>query len=108
MRATPSLAQGDRIGQLLTEAESAAQGYAVTGNTRFADLHRAGWLQLLMGSLLPSTEVHGALHRIDRQTRLQQRLINDLLDISRIIAGKLEVIRSPVDLNVIVQTQVDG
>jgi CheY-like chemotaxis protein len=39
-----------------------------------------------------------ALQRIYRNTRLQERLVNDLLDVSRIAAGKLEVLRVPIDL----------
>jgi PAS domain S-box-containing protein len=67
-----------------------------------------GWLHLLDSGFVPQSEVRGALQRIYRNTRLQERLVSDLLDISRISAGKLEVIRSPVDLVRIVQAAIDG
>ena len=66
-----------------------------------------GWLHLVAGGFLPEPEVPGALERITRNVRLQERLISDLLDVSRITAGKLEVIRSPVDLTDIAQAAVD-
>ena len=66
-----------------------------------------GWLHLLLTGMLPGPEARGALERIQRNTRLQERLINDLLDVSRITAGKLEVIRSPVELRGIVDAAIE-
>lgn len=57
-----------------------------------------GWLDLLVAGLVPDAERGGALQRILRNAHLQERLIADLLDISRIRHGKLEVLRAPVDL----------
>lgn len=45
---------------------------------------------------------------IDRQTRQMTRLIEDLLDISRLVAGKLRLDRSPGDLLPLVQQAVQG
>jgi PAS domain S-box-containing protein len=67
-----------------------------------------GWLHLLDGGFVRQAELRGALERISRNTRLQERLVSDLLDISRITAGKLEVMRAPVDLVKVVQIAVDG
>lgn len=66
-----------------------------------------GWLHLLLNGMLPAQEARGALERIQRNTRLQERLINDLLDVSRITAGKLEVIRSPVELRAIIDAAIE-
>ncbi|MCC7546317.1 MAG: CHASE3 domain-containing protein [Burkholderiales bacterium] len=57
-----------------------------------------GWLHLLMSGFVGQSGVPDALQRIYRNTRLQERLVNDLLDVSRIAAGKLEVLRVPIDL----------
>jgi len=57
-----------------------------------------GWLHLLMSGFVAPAAVSDALQRIYRNTRLQERLVNDLLDVSRIAAGKLEVLRVPIDL----------
>ena len=67
-----------------------------------------GWLHLLDNGLIPPAELRAALQRIHRNTRLQERLVGDLLDLSRITANKLEVIRSPVNLVKIVQVAVDA
>jgi len=67
-----------------------------------------GWLHLLDSGFIAQAEVSGALQRIHRNTRLLERLVSDLLDISRITAGKLEVMRSPVDLVKIAQAAIDA
>ena len=63
-----------------------------------------GWLHLLMSGFIAPAGVPDALQRIYRNTRLQERLVNDLLDVSRIAAGKLEVLRVPIDLVEVVRT----
>ena len=49
-----------------------------------------------------------ALARIERSARLQARLIDDLLDISRIVVGKLRVDKQPVHLARIVEEAVSA
>ena len=49
-----------------------------------------------------------AIDVIERNARLQAQLINDLLDVSRIIAGKLELERFALDLVPVVQEAVDA
>lgn len=66
-----------------------------------------GWLHLLMSGFVTSAAVPDALQRIYRNTRLQERLVNDLLDVSRIAAGKLEVLRAPIDLVEVVRAAFD-
>jgi len=66
-----------------------------------------GWVTLLLQGGLRKDEANDALHRISRNVHLQQRVISDLLDVSRIIAGKLEILRSPVDLVSVVQGAVE-
>ena len=63
-----------------------------------------GWLHLLMSGFVTSEGVPDALQRIYRNMRLQERLVNDLLDVSRIATGKLEVLRVPIDLVEAVRT----
>jgi PAS domain S-box-containing protein len=49
-----------------------------------------GWAKLLMQRDLPA-DVHKHLTTIERNARAQARLIEDVLDISRIISGKLSI-----------------
>jgi signal transduction histidine kinase/CheY-like chemotaxis protein len=62
-----------------------------------------GWTRMLQRGALSSAQAGAALEAIDRNTRLQARLINDLLDVSRIVAGKVDVERQPVDLAAVVR-----
>jgi signal transduction histidine kinase len=61
-----------------------------------------GWVRMLERGVLSQERTAEALEAIDRNTRLQARLINDLLDVSRIVAGKLEVERQPLSLGAVI------
>lgn len=50
-----------------------------------------GWTHLLMRSDISEPDRQQALEIIERNARLQSRLIEDLLDMSRIMAGKLRI-----------------
>jgi signal transduction histidine kinase len=66
-----------------------------------------GWVNLLKTGALDQSSVAQALDTIERNARLQARLVDDLLDISRIVTGKLQFEREPVDLNAIVRAAID-
>ena len=66
-----------------------------------------GWIKLLRGGGLDTAGVAQALDAIERNAWLQSRLIDDLLDTSRIATGKLRCDLQPTDLNVIVKATVD-
>lgn len=55
-----------------------------------------GWTHLLRGGQLDSEARGHALETIERNARSQQQLIEDLLDVSRIITGKLRLDIRPV------------
>lgn len=58
-----------------------------------------GWIGLLKSGGLDPEGTEQALDAIERNARLQSRLIDDLLDISRIATGKLRFEPKPTDLN---------
>lgn len=68
----------------------------------------AGWVSLLRGGLLSTDKQRHALDTIDRNARSQTQLIDDLLDVSRIISGKLHVHMEPVSLESIVHLAHDA
>ena len=45
---------------------------------------------------------------VERNTRTQAQLINDLLDVSRIVSGKLQLDLYPVDLTPIMEEVVES
>ncbi|NBD09845.1 sensor histidine kinase [Corallococcus silvisoli] len=70
-------------------------------------------LQLQVQSLLAGVTRSGAsfdperlkrgLERVDRQVKRQTLLVNDLLDVSRLSAGKLELVLEPLELGALVR-----
>jgi signal transduction histidine kinase len=66
-----------------------------------------GWIKLLRSGTLDEKSVAQALDAIERNAWLQSRLIDDLLDTSRIATGKLHFEPKPTDLNVIVRAAID-
>lgn len=66
-----------------------------------------GWIKLLRSGNLDSKSVAQALDAIERNAWLQARLIDDLLDTSRIATGKLQFEPRPADLNQAVKAALD-
>ena len=56
-----------------------------------------GWARLLASGKLDAEQSAQAVRAIERAGWAQSRLIEDLLDISRIVAGKLAVTMRPTD-----------
>jgi signal transduction histidine kinase len=66
-----------------------------------------GWIKLLRSGNLDTNSIAQALDAIERNAWLQARLIDDLLDTSRIATGKLQFEPKPTDLNMIVKAALD-
>lgn len=66
-----------------------------------------GWIKLLRNANLDEKSVAQALDAIERNAWLQSKLIDDLLDTSRIATGKLHFEPKPTDLNMITQAAID-
>ena len=67
-----------------------------------------GWSEMLGDSKLDPVASIRAGEVIRRNARMQVQLIDDLLDVSRIITGKLRLSVQPVDLGSIIIAAVDG
>jgi len=61
-----------------------------------------GWTHLLRTQTLAPEKIADGLERIERNAELQTRLVDDLLDLGRILSGKLQITPRPVELNQIV------
>jgi len=58
------------------------------------------------GSLDAKAEV-SARQIVKRQTRLMSRLLDDLLDVSRITRGKLEIRKAPIEVSAIIESAIE-
>ena len=67
-----------------------------------------GWVHLLRTGGLPDEERRHALERIDRNAHAQARLVQDLLDVSRITTGKLLLDIREMDFAAVVMNAVDA
>ncbi len=68
-----------------------------------------GWTQVLLkGQASGAIDQQRAIQVIDRNARAQVQLIDDLLDLSRILAGKIRLDLQQVSLSDVVQAAIDS
>lgn len=65
------------------------------------------WARMLRSDALDPATIPKALEVIERNARLQAQLVEDLLDVARIVEGKLRLQVRPVDLSSVVQNAVE-
>src|SRR4029453_9949217 len=66
-----------------------------------------GWIQILRTHKVDSEGLEHGLEAIERSARAQTSLIEDILDASRIITGKLHLNVRPVDLAAVIEQALD-
>ena len=62
-----------------------------------------GWAHMLRTGAVPPEGIPQALDALQRNAQAQSQLVDDLLDMSRIISGKLSIRREPVTLSAVAQ-----
>ncbi|MGH9942798.1 MAG: CHASE domain-containing sensor histidine kinase, partial [Pyrinomonadaceae bacterium] len=67
-----------------------------------------GWSRMLTMGALDAGAARRAIETIERNARAQARLIDELLDVSRIITGKLRLEVSEVSLCAVLEAAVEG
>ena len=67
-----------------------------------------GWSRLLASGKLDAPQTARAIQAIERAGWAQSRVIEDLLDVSRIVAGKLQLNMRPTVVQPLVQAAVDS
>ena len=67
-----------------------------------------GWTRLLRGKALPTDTIDSALEKVERNAQMQARLVEDLLEVSRITTGKLRLDMRPFDMAVLTRTAVES
>jgi PAS domain S-box-containing protein len=66
-----------------------------------------GWAEMLRKGVLEDSRRQRALDAVYANAKRQTQLIDDLLDVSRIVSGKIPVTRSAVDLHGLVRGALD-
>jgi signal transduction histidine kinase/ActR/RegA family two-component response regulator len=67
-----------------------------------------GWARLLQNEPDDPSRVSRAATAIERSALAQQRLIEDLLDVSRIVSGKLRLVRGTVNFSAVTEAALDS
>ena len=67
-----------------------------------------GWTSLLRGTYMDEARRAKALETIERNARLQQKIVEDILDVSRIIAGQLRLEKEPMPFRPVVEAAIDS
>jgi signal transduction histidine kinase/ActR/RegA family two-component response regulator len=66
-----------------------------------------GWTRMLMAKQLTAERAAHAIETIERNAASLAHIVDDLLDVSRIIAGTLHMAPQPVDLMAVTQSALD-
>jgi signal transduction histidine kinase len=66
-----------------------------------------GWSRLLQGGTLDGATAQLGVETIERSAKAQATLIDDLLDISRVVRGKMTLSTSPVDVRLPVKNAIE-
>ncbi|MGE5655334.1 MAG: response regulator [Actinomycetota bacterium] len=67
-----------------------------------------GWSKLLRTKKFDEQTINKALETIERNAKCQTQLIEDILDVSRILRGKLHLTLRPLHLEAIIEAAIDS
>jgi signal transduction histidine kinase len=67
-----------------------------------------GWTSLLRSTQMDAARRAKALETIEHNARLQQKIVEDILDVSRMVAGQLRLEREPLPFRPVVESAVDS
>ncbi|MBV9959753.1 MAG: response regulator, partial [Acidobacteria bacterium] len=67
-----------------------------------------GWVYMLRSSGLTEETRRRALEIIERNARLQAQIVDDILDVSRIITGKLSMEVEPLELTSLIEASINA
>ncbi|MBD1913816.1 MULTISPECIES: PAS domain S-box protein [unclassified Leptolyngbya] len=66
-----------------------------------------GWTKLMQNRKFDPAKTTEALATIERNAKLQTQLIDDLLDVAKILRGKLSMESTPIDLVFVIESAID-
>jgi signal transduction histidine kinase/ActR/RegA family two-component response regulator len=66
-----------------------------------------GWIHMIRSGILPTNEMEHGLSIIEKNSHALKRLINDLLDMTAILTGKMRMEELPVQLEAVVREAIE-
>jgi signal transduction histidine kinase len=109
-RLAEALAQEQQARREAEEASSLKDEFLMTVShelrTPLTAIH--GWARMLLGGAITEGQTVTALKTIERNARAQTRLIDDLLDVSRVVGGNLHLELRDVRVAAVVEHAVDS
>ena len=110
---TEQVAARQRVDDLRAAAENASRAKDEFLSTLSHELRTplnaiVGWSSLLSSGAIPADQVGRAVQTIERNARAQARLIDDMLDLSRIEQGKLVLSVGPLEMVRVVEAAIDA
>lgn len=67
-----------------------------------------GWIQLLRNKSIPGFDTQHALEIVERNAKAQAEIVSDILFVSRVVTGKLELKTETIDLIPVIQSAIDS
>src|SRR2546428_924325 len=67
-----------------------------------------GWASMMRNGGLDQDRVAHAIRIIDRNARALAQLVDDILEVSRIVSGKVRLNARPVDLAQVIEAAIDS
>ena len=105
-----ALAKAEEARRLAEEASRLRDEFLATASHELRTPLNAivGWVHVLRsGAVLDEAQRLHAIAAIDRNAKVQTRLIEDLLDVSRMIQGRVSLTVAPIDARAIVDAAID-
>lgn len=105
-----ALAKAESARRLAEEASHLKDEFLATASHELRTPLNAivGWVHVLQsGAPLDEDQRRQAVNAIDRNAKSQTRLIEDLLDVSRMIQGRVSLTVSPLDLRAVIEGAVE-
>ena len=108
--AEKAAADNERLYRQAQEASQLKEEFLATVSHELRNPLNAilGWSRMLRSGQVSEDGVAKALETIERNAQAQTQLIDDLLDVSRIITGKLRMDVRPADPNLFIEAAIDA
>lgn len=110
IQAEKAAADNERLYRQAQEASQLKEEFLATVSHELRNPLNAilGWSRMLRLGQVAEDGVTKALETIERNAQAQAQLIDDLLDVSRIITGKLRMDVRPADPNLFIEAAIDA